>query len=283
MNTCGCDLHVLYLEVRETCLVISRCSNFNSHPENYTKIAFNDIPQEDDKLKELIFNNINRPKTFRNLTSQEKLCNTNCEEVFNHNITHVVINTFGCNLHCQMCYFTDYELTSKMKELYKRLCNLFISTDFEIAFTHRGEPFLFHDVIENYFKHKRSFSCISNLTLIREEDIDLLAKNNCSILSSIDSTDETIYRSIRTPASHSDYEKVLSIATKLANAGVLKCNLITITTQNLNLNDLAKTFKFFKNLNVFFQIGVDVANVSYNHPIIVFLQKCFPDKKYWRN
>lgn len=46
MKTCGCDLNVLYVEVWENYLIISRCSRFNSIPENHFKIPFDEVPND---------------------------------------------------------------------------------------------------------------------------------------------------------------------------------------------------------------------------------------------
>lgn len=282
MKTCGCDLNVLYVEVWENYLIISRCSRFNSIPENHFKIPFDEVPNDKNKLVEFILKYSKKPLTFKDLSKDEKICEETCFNIFNNEINNVVINVFGCNLQCPMCFFTEHKVSSKMIKLYSDICDAFIKTDYSIAFTHRGEPFLFREVINNYYKNNRSFSCISNLTLIQESDFKLLAKNNCKITCSIDSIDETIYRAIRHPASHEDYLRALYNAKELAKLNVLTMNLITITDENLSLKDLLRTFKFFKDLNIPVQFGINCKSIKYDNPVVLRLRHLFPEGKYWR-
>lgn len=278
-----CSHNDLYLEVHEDYLLISRCSRFYYFPENHFEISFQDIPNDDESLKNLVLSySIKKPPLFKELSSvDQKFCETKCADVFNYEVKNIVVNIFGCNLHCGMCTFTGHKVSLQMKELYERLCHIMIDSNFNISFTHRGEPFLYRNVINDYFNHKRTFTCISNLTLITDDDILKLKENNCRIYSSIDSTIEKVYRSIRTPATSEDYLKAMTNAIKLAKAGVLSANLLTITTENKNIDDLIKTEKFFEKINIPCYFGINEFVIDRDEDFIKEVQAIFPNMT-WR-
>ena len=64
-----CSHNDLYLEVHEDYLLISRCSRFYYFPENHFEISFQDIPNDDESLKNLVLSySIKKPPLFKELS-----------------------------------------------------------------------------------------------------------------------------------------------------------------------------------------------------------------------
>ena len=123
-----------------------------------------------------------------------------------------------------------------------------------MGLTDNGEPFFYKERTLSYLKSLdkdkdfKTISCISNLTLLSDGDIDLLANINknikLTVIASIDGITEETYRKIR---GNNLFNKVLHNALELNKHGMLE--QINFVVQNDNIHELLEAYEFWKNLN----------------------------------
>lgn len=115
---------------------------------------------------------------------------------------HIVVVSLRCNLNCAYCHAASVPLTEKGRDMDKETATKTVDIIFQTpspAITiefQGGEPLLNFDVIKHIVKyakelnkvHKKSliFSLVTNLTIMTDEILDYLLKEEISICTSLD-------------------------------------------------------------------------------------------------
>lgn len=134
---------------------------------------------------------------------------------------HIIVTTLKCNLACRYCRATKNFLNQSMNiKTAKKVIDFILSTpskNITIEFQ-GGEPLLNLEVLKesiNYISDKRKnsnkdviISIVTNLTLMDDEKLKFLIKNNISICTSLDGP-KIVHDKNRLYFNGSSYEKVI--------------------------------------------------------------------------
>lgn len=159
-----------------------------------------------------------------------------------------------CNLKCKMCR-ADYVFNKEYDDFGFDILEQLKGHSIEsLGLTDNGEPFFYKERTLSYLKNLdkdkdfKTISCISNLTLLSSNDIELLANINknikLTVTASIDGMTEETYRKIR---GNNLFNKVLHNALELNKHGMLE--QINFVVQNDNIHELLEAYEFWKNVN----------------------------------
>ena len=162
----------------------------------------------------------------------------------------------NCNLNCVMCTIPNDD-DKKILELYFKLLNDLKQHNIGISFTQLGEPFYYKKEVISFLKALKPndytvIRIISNLTLLNDDDIELLDKINKMIMvemyASIDGITEKTYKKVR---KNNLFNKVIHNAKLLIEKKIIK--QINFVAQDLNIHEINDAYNYWSALDVRFQ------------------------------
>ena len=168
----------------------------------------------------------------------------------------------ACNLHCQMCYFSDKDYRKKNKgvlsaEEIDRLADIFFSRALQVVFGCGAEPTLyknFPDLVKIAKSHGvPNVGMVSNGQLITEDHIERLIDNGLDeLLLSVHGVHKDSYERFMDRAKYDRFHAVLASFDRIKAArGVTNPALrINYTVNPDNLEELYDFFKVFGGYNI---------------------------------
>lgn len=207
------------------------------------KIIFKACLVENENINTYKLNNIIQNDEYKNY-----YCNYGKRPIEN---IEVSIQT-SCNLNCIMCR-EQIIINKEIDKLYFKILEQLKGHNLNcLQLTAQGEPFLYKTETFNYLNslNRNDFKniiCVSNLTLLNDNDIDNLYRINNNIkiriTASIDAITESTYKKIR---KNNFFTKVMHNACYLNELGLLTG--INFVLQKENLNELMQAYEYWHNI-----------------------------------
>ncbi len=168
----------------------------------------------------------------------------------------------ACNLHCQMCYFSDKAFRKKNKGVFSadevdRLAKMFFPRTLQVVFGCGAEPTLYKDYPDLVRIAKShgvpNVGMVSNGQLMTEDAIRALVSNGLDeLMLSVHGVTQESYERLMTGASFDRFHEVLATFDRVkAELGVRDPSLrINYTVNPDNLHELDQFFDVFGGYNI---------------------------------
>lgn len=167
----------------------------------------------------------------------------------NFTVLHMMVITVRCNQRCEYCqvscepeeafkYDMSTDTARKVVDFIFKTPSQSIKIEFQ-----GGEPLLnwktikntveYANVINNNAKKKLEFVICTNITLLTEDQLEFVSKNNVVISSSLDGPKEEHDRNRILRNGGSSYDKVMEKIQLARSKGINVSTLLTVTKQNI--------------------------------------------------
>lgn len=184
------------------------------------------------------------------------------EYLFHSTQLHIFVVTNACNMQCVYCQAQNGETKPNgfmTKEIAKRAVDIAIqSPSNHLQFEFQGgEPLLNFEIIKFIVEYSKEictgktidYSIVSNLTLITDEMLDYIKRNNISISTSLDGNMMLHNKNRPYPGGSGTYETVYNAINKIRSEGICIGALQTTTKDSLG--------KWREIIDTYIELGFD--------------------------